>query len=1178
MASSASAVDIASDSFESGTYLGGMGWTGDWATTGSTYPWYASHDSGTWSAFLNGQASISRVVDTTGYSNVHISFWVWTVAPPVTVSYTINGVETNLVTINSASGFTQYEYDLPAGVTTIKFNNDGTSSVSYIDDITITGDVAVQSEVLLTMEDNYVVGSNAQITLSSTEADTIHTLQLSYPNGTIFCEKSLLSPSVAQTSFSTICELPGEQVIDAKAYFYVSGDESINTTQFFNVVNLDNNPTELNIEEVYFSEQVLQGGSTEIFAVIDTELNISNIRVELTFPDNTQRIIPMYETQNPHEYRAFITDTYRDGNTSFKIVVETDTNYAEYENQYVVAKYSTDFVDVVQDVRRILEPEIQVHGTEYRALDPGRMFIQLLDGYNAPINDSDCYMSIYYPNNQPFKYKQKMTYVDEGLYSYDFTVPYMNGVYMASSYCIIEEENLSKVIVTDDFEDGVSGGTGWATNWVLNGAEFSTSTSHEGIYSLLQENDDNPTRSINGNENFTSLVIDFWWGASSMDVAQGSNDIYYIYVEDASGVDYLLLEVSDDNDDGVWNFFSQTFTLENDNFDFNGTIRFYVTSNGETEDGDYLYIDELNIEFNERIEVNETQYQVVRGSGEVHVTSDFEYTIELSQGELYYTNFYEGFRQYYNVISQVYEDTQEVEISVPIYEPFPCDHVLQVQLYNETSMTWYNMTEVKYEHNINGRNRCTVKFNMDLDVLTTYQVRTDSENYWKQKIVGDYQDTILLNDLIEIACTNYQIANSFDNYTIPIDNQSMSGDSLYDSCESFFNSFYHYSEHLNETFLGLLDTEKNFTVDDMTLLESSFLHLENAAHEVRQYGSTIIDGLNLGDSYSLSILADPYPPTNPSWATYFANISSSALIYYNGVSGQSSVTSALDEINASINSLNVSVGNISTEMPIVMIGGTEYVPNDEGLVAVRLSRVTGSNQVLVTGATCEANILYPNTTSSFATNVSMAEYGSGIYYYNFTVPSAEGVYIYSVDCADGAKDYYAMNTFHVSNTAIDLLQGINITVKEINNTVTLIYDLLVEVDGILAQINTTINNITVSTGNLTPELLSIQNDLLVLNNTLNHVEDFNNELIYLVTDSIVATKEAVDAQEEGNIGRVKNQLLAAEDNLINLQSNLEDEKKVFAWWHLLVVFVAVGITTTLIYKLNFRRNKQHEKL
>ncbi len=115
-----------------------------------------------------------------------------------------------------------------------------------------------------------------------------------------------------------------------------------------------------------------------------------------------------------------------------------------------------------------------------------------------------------------------------------------------------------------------------------------------------------------------------------------------------------------------------------------------------------------------------------------------------------------------------------------------------------------------------------------------------------------------------------------------------------------------------------------------------------------------------------------------------------------------STTMSIAGFNVTLMEINNNTGSNSSGIPMVMIGGTEYQSNEQGLVAVRLLKTSWGTQIFVTGATCEADIFYPDKTY-FKENVSMTEQGDGIYYYNFTTPTTEGVYIYSVDCVDGSS-------------------------------------------------------------------------------------------------------------------------------------------------------------------------------
>jgi hypothetical protein len=148
--------------------------------------------------------------------------------------------------------------------------------------------------------------------------------------------------------------------------------------------------------------------------------------------------------------------------------------------------------------------------------------------------------------------------------------------------------------------------------------------------------------------------------------------------------------------------------------------------------------------------------------------------------------------------------------------------------------------------------------------------------------------------------------------------------------------------------------------------------------------------------------------------------------------------------------------NNTNSTTITFIGGTEYAPNATGRVSLMLARDSFLGQSLVTGATCTVDILYPNSTL-FVDNASMNEYGNGIYTYDFFVPETTGVYTYQTNCLSGFRNYYALNTFHVSTNSIA---------------------------GVLSEIT------------------SLETYLVSLVASASESEEFASEQIYLITDAI----------------------------------------------------------------------------
>lgn len=616
-----SAVDIASDSFESNSWSGGLGWSGDWVVNeGYAIVYYGSHDSGTYSAYMSGKASIQRDVDTTGYSDVTLGFWVWPVNVPVSVNYTIDGVETNLVTITSTGSWTYYEYTLPAGVTTLKFSDDGYSSQSYIDDITITGEVGVKPEISLIMDNNYVVDTLAVISIDSTEINTIHTLELYDSSNNLFCNKNIVSPSVSHTLFTTTCDMPSSSSVDAKALIYVLNDNTINDTKYFNIISLTQNPNEVDIKQTYFSSQVLQGGSTEIFTIIESTNPIEYAQIELTYPNNDKRLLYMEPTSNLNEYKVLITDTFLVGNVSFKIQTKSGDYFDIYNNQYEVVQYNLDFVQLVNQVsevlnvktvEEVLDDNMNLHGTEYRAGENGKIFLQLLDdGDRTFVNDSTCFAKAFEPDLDVWFNYTLMDYADDGLYHLDFMAPDGPGIYMLSAYCVTPHIDI--VEADDDFECGGNNcGTGWENSWsIIGSCSVSTSDSPRGSYHLRSTNDCNAEREVN-TTSCTEGYLSFW---AKSRLLESGDDCNYYYNDGTT--DNLLLTLTDGQDDDVYRYYSYE-VCDTYGTASNAGIRFQ----SDTGSSDYCYIDD--IEFSLINEYNETQYQFIRGSGEIHINDWF---------------------------------------------------------------------------------------------------------------------------------------------------------------------------------------------------------------------------------------------------------------------------------------------------------------------------------------------------------------------------------------------------------------------------------------------------------------------------------------------------------------------------------------------------------------------------
>ena len=262
---------------------------------------------------------------------------------------------------------------------------------------------------------------------------------------------------------------------------------------------------------------------------------------------------------------------------------------------------------------------MQIHGTEYMPNKQGLVFLQLLDDDYNPINniESTCYSSIYYPNSSVWKYQQLMSYADEGLFYYGFTTLDIMGVYMVSGYCIVPSYVITSHDISDDFESGDgTGGINWSANWNLNGAVVTGLYKYEGSYNLRMNEDDSPNRTFTGDSNDSSLDVSFYYRLASWEAGDGA----YAWLIDGNGTAFLLDSWMDGEDDSSWHLFTGTLYRVADSFNLTGTMTLKFNTTGTWGASDYMNIDLINMTISHDIPINETEYQIVRGSSEVHIT------------------------------------------------------------------------------------------------------------------------------------------------------------------------------------------------------------------------------------------------------------------------------------------------------------------------------------------------------------------------------------------------------------------------------------------------------------------------------------------------------------------------------------------------------------------------------
>jgi len=103
---------------------------------------------------------------------------------------------------------------------------------------------------------------------------------------------------------------------------------------------------------------------------------------------------------------------------------------------------------------------------------------------------------------------------------------------------------------------------------------------------------------------------------------------------------------------------------------------------------------------------------------------------------------------------------------------------------------------------------------------------------------------------------------------------------------------------------------------------------------------------------------------------------------------------------------------------VVSIGATEYTAGEIAKLAVQVTNADGSP---VNDATVTLDIYNPSNTKVVnAGSMSYLTGSNGIYYYDYTIPSTIGVYIYDVNASYSGQNGYSSHTFHVAQFASDI--------------------------------------------------------------------------------------------------------------------------------------------------------------
>jgi hypothetical protein len=240
-----------------------------------------------------------------------------------------------------------------------------------------------------------------------------------------------------------------------------------------------------------------------------------------------------------------------------------------------------------------------IHGTEYQTNSNGKIFLQLLDSNNLPVNNGYCFANIYYPNNTLFYSNLTMFYLSnsDGLYYHDIPIYNDTEVYMISARC--QAPSISTLFYASNFSyDYATNITGnYTDTWALDGVFHS----YAGNLILLRvmynfTNISYPSGSIlnlnwYGTQQYQGIAV--WFDALNF----SSNAFQVLPNSIAPQSQSIIYHVN--------NVLSPYFIK-------NGVVNIRIRSGVGT-----VYTDFLNVEV-----INASVSVAVKGSGEMHVSDD----------------------------------------------------------------------------------------------------------------------------------------------------------------------------------------------------------------------------------------------------------------------------------------------------------------------------------------------------------------------------------------------------------------------------------------------------------------------------------------------------------------------------------------------------------------------------
>ena len=533
----------------------------------------------------------------------------------------------------------------------------------------------------------------------------------------------------------------------------------------------------------------------------------------------------------------------------------------------------------------------EVFGTEYVTGDPGKVWVQLLNGTADVINNAICQIDIYDPNNNQYIEKAVMTPLgEEGIYTYDLIIPSEGGVYPAVVECFYDASQTQNFATSNDII------------WGINNANTYTATYvRDAVYHKIKEQKINGLSQFETVYNFTGVIIPtpnttlgwtlYWDGKW---VSTLNDDVTMSIYNWTSGT-YIDLPNKIISQSGR-NSFSNSVNTPNQSLETLG----YVSPSGVVSvkfRDDNTVADGTNTNFQTDLlyfatdEAGVGEWQDVKGSSELHVNSGKKWAYTLDSGEVKNNTLVDGFYLNLTLGSQTSINNTDIDIQIPMFSPFSCSSVRNITK-DGVNINW---TFGSYDSD-----RCYIQWTQDLIPSKNYAIQIIIDNDWKREVNSLVSDSNNLNDYVTIACEDYRQSNNLSAFEVPLLTKldNLPNDNFYRICNSFYDHYFEFNKTFNTYFNFDIAT---FETQEMNEMEARYREMLKDYDNLNEVGKVILTGLINADSFSLLILNDSYSPQNPNYTKFWANISSSNQ-NYNKPTNTTAIVQSIWDYSGTINS------------------------------------------------------------------------------------------------------------------------------------------------------------------------------------------------------------------------------------------------------------------------------------